>query len=615
VASIPLAPCPPDSPRFPRTRGKIRPRAIAWFGFSSFWGHLRHLLASAIATDSVDSRQWMVPEAPAELLGRIAAVLGPRGARDAATLAATMGGEVWIDFIADTGDDCSVSEAFARLLAADYSFDGEELPRGDVLIHGGDLAYPVATVREVSRRLIAPFNRVFEPVADWSRPRVLLSIPGNHDWYDGLDGFARLCQAPCTFEEGPELADALHPQTNENPVLAWAHAFASGKQVQKPGAMAIAGYVPVQQASYFRLPLARGLELFGVDRQLRHVDPRQCAFFDSPQGAGRLVLLPDPARAWGETRPTGKGALEALGVDPARDPTIVLSGDVHHYERSREGPSLHVVAGGGGAFLHGNRVTARGAHYARDVEFPGPRASWAMCARLPWHLATGRAGWVITSLFAVADTVALRAYFRTSLQAGVMVAMTTSVVVAIGTAFLIGSRRHRSRVFAFSALFGLATGALPVAIGVFARAAGFTELGGTQAGRVAAIWIAIVASTLASGAAFGAMLATIARLSLNLSQPFAALGEPGFKHFVRLRVREPADGPATLDAFVIGVVDPLGGSPPVLVDRFTWSPGASAPPLAHPSMGSGRSTIASRSAPTCQDPHSLGPRLSSISVC
>ena len=66
-----------------------------------------------------------------------------------------MGGEVWIDFIADTGDDCSVSEAFARLLAADYTIEGEALPRGVILIHGGDLAYPVATVREVSRRLIA----------------------------------------------------------------------------------------------------------------------------------------------------------------------------------------------------------------------------------------------------------------------------------------------------------------------------------------------------------------------------------------------------------------------------------------------------------------------------
>jgi hypothetical protein len=570
---IRLASCPPDGSSFRRARGRLSPRAIAWFGFSSFWGHLRHLLASAIATDSVDSRQWMVPEPPIELLGRIAAVLGPRGARDAPTLAAAMGGEIWIDFIADTGDDSTVSEAVARLVAAEYTAGSERLPRGDILIHGGDLAYPVATVREMSRRLIEPFNRVFEPLCDWSKPRVLLSIPGNHDWYDGLDGFARLCQAPCTFEEPLEGEDALHPRTNESPVLAWAHAFASGEQVQKPGAMAIAGYVPVQQSSYFRLPLARGLELFGVDRQLREVDRRQRAYFASAPGAARVVVLPDPARAWGESRPAGEGALAAIDVVPARDPTIVLSGDVHHYERSREGPSVHVVAGGGGAFLHGARVSERGARYARDAEFPGPRASWAMCLRLPWHLALGRAGWVITSLFALADAAALRAYFRDSLRAGVSIAMMTSVAVAIGTAFLIGNRRRMARVVAFSFAFGLATGALPVALGVAARAAGLEELGGTRTGRVAVVWISVLASTLASGAAFGAMLATIARLSLNLSQPFAALGEPGFKHFVRLRVRDPDGGPPTVEAFVIGVVDPVGGSPPVLVDRFVWSPG------------------------------------------
>jgi hypothetical protein len=149
--------------------------------------------------------------------------------------------------------------------------------------------------------------------------------------------------------------------------------------------------------------------------------------------------------------------------------------------------------------------------------------------------------------------------------------MMTSICVAVGTAFLIGLRRRIVRVVAFSIAFGLAAGALPVALGIAARGAGLEELGGTEVGRVAAIWIAVLASTLASGAAFGAMLATIARLGLNLSQPFAALGEPGFKHFVRMRVREPAEGPATLEAFVIGVVDPVGGSPPVLVDRFEWS--------------------------------------------
>jgi hypothetical protein len=232
---------------------------------------------------------------------------------------------------------------------------------------------------------------------------------------------------------------------------------------------------------------------------------------------------------------------------------------------------VHVVAGGGGAFIHGVRVSERGAHYARDVEFPGPRASWAMCQRLPWHLAVGGAGWVITAVFALADWAALRAYFRDGLRAGVSIALVTSLLVAVGTAFLIGSRRRLARVIPFSFAFGLATGALPVALGIAARAAGLEEMGGTRIGRVGVIWVSLLASTLASGAAFGAMLATIARLSLNLSQPFAALGEPGFKHFVRMRVREPEHGPASVEAFVIGVVDPVGGSPPVLVDRFVWS--------------------------------------------
>jgi len=587
AAAIELAPWAGDGPVPERRRGRKAPRAIAWFGFTSFWGHLRHLLATAIATDSVDSRQWMIPDAPTELLGRMIAVLRPRGAREAPTLAASMGGEAWIDFVADTGDDASVAEAVARLMAADYTLPGGEtddagrpivLPRGDVLVHGGDLAYPVATVREMTRRLIAPFNRVWEPRCDWSRPRVLLAIPGNHDWYDGLDGFARLCQAPCTFEEPRKLADALHPQPNENPVLAWAEAFASGEQVKKPGAMALAGFVPVQQASYFRLPLARGLELFGVDRQLRSVDARQRAYFQSTPGAARLVLLPDPARAWGDERRHGQGSLAALGIDPERDPTLVLAGDIHHYERSRQGPSVHLVAGGGGAFLQGARIREAGARYRRDVEFPGPRASWSMCRRLPWYLGLGRAGWVITFLFAIADRLAIRAYFLDGVRASASIAAVTSVLVAAGTAMLVGGRHRLGRVLALASVFGLLTGVLPVAFGIAADRAGFAEIGGTEIGRFVAIWVALVVSTFVSGVAFGAMLATIARLSLNLSQPFAALGEPGFKHFVRLRVREPdaagGGGSPSVEAFVIGVVDPIGGSPPVLVDRFTWRPGA-----------------------------------------
>jgi len=70
---------------------------------------------------------------------------------------------------------------------------------------------------------------------------------------------------------------------------------------------------------------------------------------------------------------------------------------------------------------------------------------------------------------------------------------------------------------------------------------------------------------------FGAYLAALARFGLNNEQAFAALGHPGYKHFIRMRVR--ADGSA-IDAWVIGLVDPLGDPTPVLVDRVTFRPTA-----------------------------------------
>jgi hypothetical protein len=53
-------------------------------------------------------------------------------------------------------------------------------------------------------------------------------------------------------------------------------------------------------------------------------------------------------------------------------------------------------------------------------------------------------------------------------------------------------------------------------------------------------------------------------------QAYVALMHPGYKHFVRLRVR--ADGKG-IDGWTIGIIDPLGaGEEPVIVDRFSWRP-------------------------------------------
>jgi hypothetical protein len=66
-----------------------------------------------------------------------------------------IGRPLWIDFVADTGDDHDVSQAVARMLFSAYAVEEEghtrTLPRGDLLLFGGDTAYPVATGEEIAR--------------------------------------------------------------------------------------------------------------------------------------------------------------------------------------------------------------------------------------------------------------------------------------------------------------------------------------------------------------------------------------------------------------------------------------------------------------------------------
>src|SRR3954468_9968868 len=105
-------PCPPDAPRLRFRRGVRFPRAIAWFGARSFWGHLWHLVASVIATEDIDSRDWMRADDPDDLTHHMACELG--GDENAPTLTDALDEDVFIDFIADTGDCSSVSQAVAR---------------------------------------------------------------------------------------------------------------------------------------------------------------------------------------------------------------------------------------------------------------------------------------------------------------------------------------------------------------------------------------------------------------------------------------------------------------------------------------------------------------------
>jgi hypothetical protein len=106
--------------------------------------------------------------------------------------------EIWIDYLADTGDGWNSTYAVAYAVSqpelAVRAADGSAtlgLPRANVLVFGGDEVYPTPSREEYHRRLIAPYEAAFGDARPAEAPHVF-AIPGNHDWYDGLTAFARL---------------------------------------------------------------------------------------------------------------------------------------------------------------------------------------------------------------------------------------------------------------------------------------------------------------------------------------------------------------------------------------------------------------------------------------
>jgi hypothetical protein len=313
-----------------------------------------------IVPDLEDGRDWMS-----------AARLSVEDIDPGARTAIAAGDDYWFDVIADTGDSqramysvgylvhgdlflvagaASVAlGADARVAIATVRRDASDdcLPRGRLLFIGGDTAYSIADERTLKSRLIAPLD-----YAHWARfgdasppARPLLGLPGNHDWYDSLDGFNRL------FRRSP---------------------------TGRPGPLSLRGLVTVQEASYFALALPYGWDLWAIDaRDGGDIDFRQREFFRQQRvPAGLVIATPSPVVGDGRERAILEKVGAVLSPQAQQAMRLWFSGDYHHYARYspiggegslRAVPS--VVCGLGGASLHApTQSTVRA-----DKLHPAPR--------------------------------------------------------------------------------------------------------------------------------------------------------------------------------------------------------------------------------------------------
>jgi hypothetical protein len=350
----------PFPPKPDRESGFAKP--LAWLLGRQALAGAKWMLLYAAFRNRLDSRAWMT--------GSLETVRADPDAR-----------EFWFDYTADTGDGQKAMYSVAYLCLSDLWADREPvsgeaaapsltmdrrdgsftLPRGAFLFLGGDTAYPVADYATLASRVQLPFYWAATDLARGGRPvenRALFGIPGNHDYYDILDGFERQFREPVC----PEMGTPPGPPPRDCTAQ-----------------LTIPGFSRVQQASYFAIRLPFDWWLWGVDAE-EDPDRRQLAFFRDLNGgtppAKLIVATPEPTTVLGSRARAGDKvprAFEALGLeapflhDGALDASkcrMDLSGDTHRYARYWGPAYAHaggttpranyasVVAGIGGAAMH-----------------------------------------------------------------------------------------------------------------------------------------------------------------------------------------------------------------------------------------------------------------------
>ncbi len=274
----------------------------------------------------------------------------------------------WVDYTADLGDGFDSTYAVSYLMAAN-ALGGRanpqqphiagveglspdvELNAGKLLIMGGDEVYPWPSREAYAEKLQQPYSWALPPKlqteavlagggpdAEPSTDRDVFAIPGNHDWYDGLNAFDGLF---CRARGG---------RTQDN-------------------VASIGGWKTKQHRSYFAIKLPHNWWIWGADISLnQYLDAGQLRYFktvcDHMQEGDRFILCTaQPTWLYFNTpgERYARANLLSLINAPIREKNAklcgIFSGDTHHYSRYNESEELGdfnlFTAGGGGAYFHG----------------------------------------------------------------------------------------------------------------------------------------------------------------------------------------------------------------------------------------------------------------------
>jgi 3',5'-cyclic AMP phosphodiesterase CpdA len=238
----------------------------------------------------------------------------------------------------------------SQLVLKDMIQTVAEKPDVKFVVISSDVVYPSGAMKDYERKFYMPMKGVTKPV---------YAIPGNHDWYDALEGFA------ANFYDSAAARKAMQARINKDLKIS------STTQEKIDDLIAEASFlrkeyrVPTgyQQAPYFQVGNGEFVLLCidtGVKRQ---VDSLELVWvknvLENSKGKFVMALLGHPFYAIGEYQGSLNPEFQKLHeLLRSYKVPVVMAGDTHDLEyyvekpKNNDGHTMHhFVNGGGGAYL------------------------------------------------------------------------------------------------------------------------------------------------------------------------------------------------------------------------------------------------------------------------
>jgi Calcineurin-like phosphoesterase len=264
----------------------------------------------------------------------------------------TMGKEFSFLLLGDTGEgDMSQYAVVPCLMARSEGTD--------FAVIASDVIYPEGEIDGYADKFFRPYQ---------GYPKPIYALPGNHDWYDDLNGFMRIfCAAP---EPPPEPRVPLWPLRPWLRSLIWRRSGPADEAALAAG-QALRGR-PEQQAvqpgPYWMIDTP-SLRIIAIDPGIGgRLDAAQGEWFRRVSAGSKPKLLITGKPIYRDNRHypcpiEGGGTVDDVARDPRRGFVAVIGGDIHNYQRYpvQVGDRVlhYFVAGGGGAFMHATHQIPR----------------------------------------------------------------------------------------------------------------------------------------------------------------------------------------------------------------------------------------------------------------